>query len=359
MSRRRIIEGRWRCSSCDTADIGGRHKTCPTCGNPREGADGESDFRFGGTTASGASVAETVTDVDAVDLARAGTDWHCSTCGAANRGDVGNCRSCGAAPGETTPAAAAAPPARKARWPLVAGVLGVLALGAFWATRTQDLSGEVTRSWTHTVDLQRFTPLTTGGWQRTLGERAPVMPVDGAGEVAGVAGVRDCQQRQDGTRKVADGTERVCRQRTRQVQDGTREQCTVKDLGNGFAEEVCTDVPVTRSESYEHCEDQTRYREEPVYDTWCTYDTWTWKSVDQARLSGGWETPAWPQVEAGPLDRTVRSHSYGVIVRYADGDDLAEHAVTPDTLAELESWTRDQPVTVQVNNLGTVTGLIR
>src|SRR3712207_8142227 len=46
----------------------------------------------------------------------------------------------------------------------------------------------------------------------------------GTGELAGVENVRDCVRRQRGTRRVADGTERVCRDRTRKVACGTEER---------------------------------------------------------------------------------------------------------------------------------------
>ena len=114
--RTRIIEGTWTCSSCETRDIPGREKTCTSCGNPRE-RDGESNFDFGPTSATGRAAREAVSDADALDLARAGADWHCLNCGAANRGDQPSCRTCAAPaperPGTPPPPPSPAAPKRK------------------------------------------------------------------------------------------------------------------------------------------------------------------------------------------------------------------------------------------------------
>ncbi len=240
---------------------------------------------------------------------------------------------------------------------VVVGV--VLAAGLFWATRTQDVVGTPERSWSHTATLQRFVPLSTGGWQTSLTERPPEMPVEGTGGEGGVQNVRACEEKQNGTRRVADGTERVCRDQQRKVQDGTREACVAKDLGNGFTEEACTDEPVYRTETVEKCTDEIRYREEPVLDTWCTYDTWAWKTLDAETLSGTWDAPRWPAVRPGPLDRVQRSHTYAVQIHYPHRDGTETHPVTPKTLAELDSWTEGQTVSLEVNNLGEVVAVAR
>ncbi len=352
MSRRRIIEGRWSCSSCGTQKILGRHKTCTACGSPRESTDGETDYDFGGTTSTGGSTRETVTDADALALARSGEDWHCAACGSANRGDAEQCRSCGAAKGPTTQVAPPAVPGphtskKPHRWLkrfLALGIVVVAVIGLMvWATRTQEVEGVTARTWTHTVSQERFTPWTTGGWQNTLNDRAPVMPVEGTGEVAGVQNVRDCQEKQSGTRQVPDGTETVCHQVTHQVQDGTREDCQIQDLGNGFAEEVCTHVATYTTETTEECQEQTIYRQEPIYDTWCTYDTWTWKTIDQASHSGTWDAPTWPELETGRLDRTRQAHAYLVTIAYPWRGDTQHHEVEPASLDELQRWKQVGP----------------
>ncbi|MFP2931957.1 hypothetical protein ACLESO_43690 [Pyxidicoccus sp. 3LG] len=214
--RTRIIEGTWNCTSCDTKGIPARHKLCPNCNNPRELTGKESEFDFGGVDEkSGKSLREGVTDQSALEIAGAGEDWFCAYCGAANRGDTPRCKQCSA---ERTPDAKAAPiqafdapqappPAPtpkkgmgKTKWIALAAVFSCCfstCLFGVWAGSTDEFPGEVTgTSWKRAVVQERFTPVSKTGWRDELSSTAPRMPVNGAGEVAGVANVRDCVSRQ-------------------------------------------------------------------------------------------------------------------------------------------------------------------
>src|SRR4051794_27237915 len=95
----RIIEGTWKCTSCGAEKILARHAKCPTCMNPREGADKESDFDFGKRSASGGLEGAAVTDEKALQRAAAGADWYCGFCKTANAGTRDKCLQCGAAQG--------------------------------------------------------------------------------------------------------------------------------------------------------------------------------------------------------------------------------------------------------------------
>jgi len=241
-------------------------------------------------------------------------------------------------------------------WRSVAGV-GLLALAAIAAShqarQTGEVQGTVERTWVHTVDLQEFSPRTARGWRRTLEERPATMPIDGTGEDPGVEDVRDCVERRDGTRRVADGTEQVCTERTHQVREGTRTVCEPHDQGDGRTEEVCVEVPTWRPETIEDCVERTRYREEPVYGTWCTYDTWTWKTLDRLALRGAFDEPAWPEVEVGERQRAVRSASYAVRVSYVWEERTEVHEIVPTDLADFLLWTA-APVTLVIDRLGEV-----
>ncbi len=155
------------------------------------------------------------------------------------------------------------------------------------------------------------------------------MPVRGAGEVAGAERIRDCRRAQRGTRQVATGTKRVCSDRTRRVQCGTEEKCHRRDRGNGFAEEVCDDVPKYCSESYEDCRDETQYRTEPVYGEQCQYDTWEWHAGQTVSTRGSDDLPRWPEITLGELEREHRTESYEVHITY--GTKGTEHTVRPRT----------------------------
>ncbi|MFP2912563.1 hypothetical protein ACLESD_47630, partial [Pyxidicoccus sp. 3LFB2] len=165
--------------------------------------------------------------------------------------------------------------------------------------------------------------------------------------------IRDCVSRQRGTRRVADGTERVCRNKTRRVACGTEERCSRRDQGNGFVEEVCEDVTKYCSESYEDCRTETRYRTEPVYAQQCTYDTYEWKPQDRREASGTDDRPRWPELSVSGVDRLRREEQYSVNIRYED-DGVKEHVLEPKSEQEFLAWKKGQGVSLTVTNLGKV-----
>jgi hypothetical protein len=378
--RRRIIEGTWTCASCGAREVLGRHKTCPSCGNPRDSAS-EMSFDFGARSASGASNRETVTDADALAAAEAGADWFCAFCRSGNRGDTQVCRACGSPRDERAlvPEVAAPPVAAAAAPPAPASVLSkvgtakrgcgcgcgtllvglLILLGAFlalgyWGSRTHEVEARVVeRHWTRTSEREVFARVTREGWQSELKTRRSVMPVAGRGEVAGVEGIRDCARRQRSTRRVATGTRQVCDDRTRQVQCGTDERCETRDRGNGFAEEVCRDVPRYCSESYRDCRDETVYREEPVYDVMCRYDSWEWRAAGQLQERGGEEPPRWPARALASQERETRKEAYEIVFEY-QGKGARRHTWKLSTPEEYARWPRGTAARLTVNNVGDV-----
>jgi hypothetical protein len=228
-----------------------------------------------------------------------------------------------------------------------------------WGSRTHGVTGKVVATeWTRTVQRESFQRVSKTGWRDELSTTSPRMPVNGAGEVAGVENIRDCTRRQRSTRQVADGTERVCEDKTRRVQCGTEEKCTRKKMGNGFMKEECEDVPKYCDESYEDCETRTRYRTEPVYDLSCTYDTYTWTEVGQpARASGNDSDPRWPEPRVGSVDRLRREEKYLVRIEYPDGKKVKTHELEPQNESEFLSWKKGQSVSLQVSNLGGVSNV--
>ena len=373
MARRtRIIEGTWDCTSCGNRGILGREKVCPGCGNPRE-QDVESKFDFGPLTESGASTREAVTDAEALAAAAAGIDWYCAYCGSGNRGDGTVCRACSAERDQKTeppspsaePEAAVTLPAPTAvrRGCLSPVAVGCTAIGGallalliglgIWGGRTREAEGRVVaRSWKREVARETFTRVTRTGWRDEIAERRSVMPVRGAGESSGAERIRDCSRKQRGSRKVATGTRKVCSNRTRQVKCGTEEKCHRKDLGNGFAEEVCDDVPRYCSESYEDCRDETQYRDEPVFGEECHFDTWEWRSTRGAVAQGSDEAPSWPDLAPESLDREHRTEAYEVVVAY--GPKATRHTIQAKSAEEFARFPSGAPVSVVVNNFGSV-----
>jgi hypothetical protein len=373
--RTRIIEGTWSCTSCGAKDIPARHRKCPTCNNPREESGQESEFNYGEVDAArGKSRREGVVDPKALEAAAAGEDWFCEYCQASNRGDQSRCHNCHAersaasrklssGPVEGAPPPRPQAPPRKASSGWGKWVLGALALSclcfsgfAWWGSRTHEVGGTVARTeWSRTVYLDTFSRVSRSGWRDELRPTPSRMPVNGAGEVAGVENIRGCASRQRGTRQVADGTERVCRTKTRKVACGTEEKCTRRTLGNGFVEETCEDVTKYCNEDYEECRDETRYRSEPVYVDSCTYDTYEWKPVGSRTASGTNDAPRWPELPGSPsaVDRLRKEEQYTVRIEYQRRGPQA-HELRPGSEQEFLAWRPGQSVTLDVSNLGQV-----
>jgi hypothetical protein len=355
---RRIIEGTWTCSSCDTAKIPGSQKLCPECGNPRN--DDEAKFDFGATTASGASTLATVEDTTKLELAAAGADWYCAVCDAANRGSADRCGQCGntdptnrlakKAEKPATPAAnppkVAKPTSRRA----VGCGCGILTLGAllcggllYWGFSAKELTGKVTSvRWERSIDVEQFTPVTLQAFRKEIPSTRSVMPKNGKGGVPGATNIRGCVTKET----KAAGCE------TKQVREacGTETKCHTKDLGNGFAEEVCEEETKYCSKSEEVCHD-AEYAES------CTYDSHAWKKIDTRKASGKDNKPQWPEVPPlGALDRQVKAGNYWVSVEYNDGGEAvkAEHTVEE---REFPLLNVGSPVTVAVSRLGGVEGI--
>jgi len=357
--RRRIIEGTWTCAECGTTGILGRYKQCPSCGSPRE--DDEADFDFGPTDASGKSSAATVTDASALELAAAGEDWYCAYCYASNRGDVMTCATCGAPrdekatktrppgpPPNATPPPPAAPSGggggrNKALIFGLAAVgllVGLIATG-IWATSTHEEQATIQGvSWSYSSTLDRFTQVEKKGWRSELRRKEPKMPKAGKGERVGLFDIRNCRTVE---RKAA-----YCEDKTRQVQCGTEEKCTRKSKKNGFAEEVCRDVPKYCDEPYEECHDA-------VMDDKCTYSTYQWKTLQTATSEGTDNRPTPPELpEPDRLDRVRHTPSYALTVETQEGQG---HQVNVDTEAECTSWEAGMPAVLHVNNMGSGAGI--
>ncbi|MFP2931958.1 hypothetical protein ACLESO_43695 [Pyxidicoccus sp. 3LG] len=107
------------------------------------------------------------------------------------------------------------------------------------------------------------------------------------------------------------------------------------------------------SESYEDCQNETRYRSEPVYAQQCTYDTYEWKPVDRREASGADDSPRWPELSVRGSDRLRREESYSVNIRYED-DGVKEHVLEPKGEQEFLGWKKGQGVKLTVTNLGKV-----
>jgi hypothetical protein len=165
------------------------------------------------------------------------------------------------APEATARVATAVAPARKPLWLrvlLIAGVVGLIALGAVVVLWKKEVTYAVAgHTWKREIPVERFGPVRASAW-------CDSMPL-GAREHS-----RSREQRS-----------------TRQVPDG--EDCKTRKVDNGNG---------TYSEKRECV---TRYRDEPVYGFRCSYSIDTWERVRTERVVGqsASEAPRWPAVQLG------------------------------------------------------------
>lgn len=407
----RIIELTWRCTSCGTKDIRGRHKTCPECGSPREKGEMNMDGLNTDRDGDGYNDAATVTDPELLDLATAGYDWFCTHCESGNRGDGAACSNCGAprygerkedhpdlpprpkAP-KARPISESFPKARPASfepepdfeprpsgdkqpyWVLGVCVAAILAVFlAVWANQTHDVTGETSKmEWSRSVTVEAWVPFTERAWQHRASERAEVPPVGGRGERAGYTLVPgSCREEHYEDEKYQCGTREVsydCSTSHTESYQGTCTRSesytcgeTCRDNGNGFA--TCSPKHCTRSVSYsctktrrvrdpKTCHrDVPKYCERPIYKDKCTYTSQKWVEVRKPTLSGQGKNMAWPEVSLGALERASRSSEYQVTWVYEDkGKKDTFNRVMPES--DYLGWEIGQPVYMKVTRLGAV-----
>jgi hypothetical protein len=363
MARRRIIEGKWNCTSCDTKGILGRHKRCPSCGNPRE-ENSESNFNFGEQSSTGKSMSKTVTDSDVLELATAGRDWFCSFCESANIGNKPTCTSCGASreleseskpPDSQTETGTPKGQLSSFLTILLFSLISCCCGFGWWADQAvPGMAKVVEKSWERTIEPEQFVTVTLRAWKSDLQPIKSVMPVNGVGEIAGVENIKDCFEKQRGVNRVPIGTEVVCRTETRSIECGTTEQCTINDLGNGMAEEVCDDVVEYCDEEYEDCHNETQYREDPIYEQYCSYDTFQWKKLPTISLAKKDDNPQWPAIDEQRNQRFIKTENYTVHMTVEHQEELLTWDYQTISLQEFQRYQVTQKVDVEITNLDIV-----
>jgi hypothetical protein len=301
-----VYEMLWDCAYCQTPRLkGAANAFCPSCG-----AQQDASRRY--FPASGEEVA--------ANLAFEGADRLCPACATPNGARAAHCRSCGsplegsaevgrvADRSDQAPAvrpAALAPPGAR-RWPVVLGVLALLAVGVCGAAVLWKKEVAITvtgHAWRREVDVEQLRAMRDDAW---------------------------C----DGVPWGAYAVSRSREQRsTRQVPDG--QACATRDVdrGNGTFER--------RRECH------PKYRDEPVYDERChfTVDRWVTARTASASGSGLEPPPRWPAVEPlrtglalGAEREGARRETYTLQLRGADGKDHA-CSVSGDRWASLAEGT--------------------
>lgn len=390
-----IVELTWRCNSCDTKSILGRHKACPTCGSPRE----KGEMKMDGIEEAEAGHTPAVTDTDLLSLASAGADWFCRFCAAGNRGDGNHCEKCGSSRNEPEapkppptpkptrrpqvprPEPAPAPSPPKRQYGNVVGAIVATFVVLFFLCvgfSIKEVPGEVSAlRWQRTVVVQAWLPTTVREWEHRAFTREGRNPVNGAGEIAGMQLIPgSCRDEHYEDEKYVCGSHQEsysCPETETYrgtCEDSERYACgkTCRSMNNGFANcdtKYCTRT-VTRSCNKTRTIPKTctrtvkEYCTRPINRPKCGYQTQEWRRVNTLVESGQNEqSPRWPEYTAQPLERTRREALYEMTVTY-DGDEDAA-GVQPESFtkelqeSDLKVWTLHRKVKVELSLVGIVT----
>lgn len=302
----------WDCPACGTEKLLGLdHRFCPACGSPQD-----PEKRYFPSDAEKVAVE---------DHAFSGADRSCGACDVPNSAKASHCVACGCPLDDAEevarrkqrsgrgfeaservedaedehrerkrreelqrrgidPNEGETPPPKKSKTPLVLGCVGVLGLGLaifcalamFW--KKEAALAVADHSWERSVEVEQFKTVEESDWCDSVPSKGKVTKT---------------KDKQRDTKKVPDG-----------------EDCTTvrQDKGDGTFTET------------EKCE--TVYREEPIYDAWCTYDIDKWVVVDTKQASGGLaDSPVWPTVKTSSDTREgARKESYTVVLQDAEGE---------------------------------------
>ncbi len=316
----RQIEMFWRCSSCKHRNLG-RHQTCQSCGNAKDGSE---QYEM----PENPEAAATVTDEALLRMATAGPNWRCAWCDSDQRAYDGKCKSCGASlpAGKALPPPAPPPPPGSTALGclimlIVGGVVSVCSVGVVRNVREAEEAASLRTvyelqsvslrveavSWEHTVMVERYQSLAQEGFA----EQRP----------AGAFDVRAMGKRHHHHEKVQDGYETVYF--TEKVRDGydtekytarescgedctttprrCRQKCTSNNNGFATCKEECSGGDrrcstryctvkktrqVPRYVNVKRSRREPRYRQESRTAEWYSWKVWDWRLDRRVKAEG-------------------------------------------------------------------------
>lgn len=173
------------------------------------------------------------------------------------------------------------------------------------------------RQWRRTHTVTPMEEHTREGWEDSVPPESGRWPSGGSGGQTGRIGSARCQERER--------TPERCRTESRREACGTEERCTVRDLGNGFAEEVCEDVTKYCSVDQEVCDPA-------VYDDWCSWSELSWGTARQQTTSGTLERPRWPSLRPGAREQLSAEQDNTVTCTTLAGTGSGSFSVSGDDL---------------------------
>lgn len=355
------VELTWNCTSCDKTHILGRHKTCPSCGSPRE----TGEMRMNETGES----LPAVSDPDLLKLAGSGRDWFCSRCDAGNIGNSTVCVKCGASR-VSKPAATGRDPSASGKSPRyvsaespppraprstpkspkrLLGAAALVAVGLAYAfLSVREIPAQVEEmTWTHTTIQETWSDTERSDWRSLLLERPEVPPDTGKGEQAGIH-ILSCWSKEHHKDRYQCGSHRECFPvyRTEQYACGT----SCSDNGNGFA--TCQTKYCSKSvKTGETCHQEPDYCYRPVFQDYCRYATQTWKETNSATALGHGKDVgvAWPALPMNERQRLRESGTW--TVRFDYGEDTYTHSTSQ---GDYNTWTVGDSAILEKRRIGIV-----
>lgn len=326
-----IREGAWDCPSCGRQRNRGPARHCAGCGFPR------------GTQVPLYLPEDAAEVTDAAELARAhsGPDWTCGYCDGDNRSGEDFCGGCGASADGAPPRAVreireanpappppAAPPARRKGCLAALGGLGAVILllilggigAAVWWMWPSDTSLTVVgHEWKRTIQVEALRTVQEQAWE---------------GELPADARIRSQERAVHHTNRVQTGTRPVTRTVSERQQVGMeRVKVGVRDLGNGYFEDIYENRPVYRNVERQETVHEPVYREDPVYRTRYTYEVDRWQEDRVEEASGQDHQARWPEPRLSRNERLAdRAERYVILFQNEKGKSFRHE------LADAQRW---------------------
>ena len=289
-----IREGRWKCSHCDTENMG-RDTDCKSCGSVRG-----KDVKF-----YLPENAPEVTQASQLKDATSGPDWNCSHCGTNNRSYKDSCGQCGSGKDAVAPKAEESEPEPvllikekstvdlKQFAPVGVLIAACIAMCLFFyiAFSSYEVGATVTdKNWAHTIHTENYVTVRESDWDIPSGGRY----------VSEDTRVRSYVS-------VLSHYETRTRQVSERVQTGSRTVISGhRDLGNGYFEDIEHEEPMYETEYHTETYEDPVYVDKPIYDTMYTYDIDRWVDGIDIRSSGNDENTNWPNFIPTTVSRESR-----------------------------------------------------
>lgn len=314
----RILKGYWDCDYCNARKIGGDIRVCPNCGKPR-----------GENTKFYMDNSSTYVNEKVEGAVSRQPDWLCGYCNNLNPDRAKECLSCGAVRNNqdlnyfqnrekkatrtqvnhgTNDRVMKTKPTGKDYFITILilfGIIGFIINGLIKLSAPKYIEVAVKSvSWERVISIEDYKTVEESGWSLPSNARLQNSNTE----------IRTYN-------KVFDHYETRTRQISEQVLDHYETRVTgTRDLGNGYFEEITTQVPIYRTEYRTETYQEPVYRNEPVYDTKYYYEIEKWVVTRSVKTSGNDKEATWGDVVLVGKEREKnRQEKYAIVLEDENG----------------------------------------